>query len=86
MIALGDSGTDSAWDMGLNPNVLSPSASADDLTTGNSWLPSRRHANGANVVFCDAHVEHAKQERWIEKTDHARRRWNNDHEPHPETW
>jgi hypothetical protein len=23
---------------------------------------------------------------WIEATDAARRRWNNDHQPHPESW
>ncbi|HVR35559.1 MAG TPA: H-X9-DG-CTERM domain-containing protein [Methylomirabilota bacterium] len=49
-------------------------------------LPSNRHSGGANMVFCDGHVEYAKQERWIEASDGARRRWNNDHKPHPETW
>lgn len=48
--------------------------------------PTARHAGGANAVFCDGHVEFAKQSRWTEKTSAARRRWNNDHEPHPETW
>jgi prepilin-type processing-associated H-X9-DG protein len=51
-----------------------------------SALPSNRHSGGANMVFCDGHVEYAKQERWIEASDGARRRWNNDHKPHPETW
>ena len=44
------------------------------------------HSRGANVAFCDGHVEYAKQRKWIEESDTARRRWNNDHEPHPETW
>ena len=45
-----------------------------------------RHNKGANVVFCDGHVEYAKQVIWLRKTDRDRQRWNNDHEPHPETW
>jgi prepilin-type N-terminal cleavage/methylation domain-containing protein len=49
-------------------------------------LPPPRHNYGDNVVFCDDHVEYAKQKVWLEKTDRARQRWNNDHLPHPETW
>jgi len=44
------------------------------------------HTAGANAVFCDGHVEYAKTARWTEASESARRRWNNDHEPHPETW
>jgi len=46
------------------------------------YRPANSHAGGANVLFCDGHVEHGKQAQWIEMTDRARRRWNNDHEPH----
>ena len=49
-------------------------------------LPSSRHLGGANLLFCEGHVEYQKQARWIMATDTARRRWNNDHEPHLETW
>ena len=45
-----------------------------------------RHNLGENIVFCDGHVEYAKQPVWIKKTDRARQRWNNDHQSHPETW
>ena len=45
-----------------------------------------RHNNGENIVFCEGHVEYAKHTVWLEKTDRARQRWNNDHQPHPETW
>jgi prepilin-type N-terminal cleavage/methylation domain-containing protein/prepilin-type processing-associated H-X9-DG protein len=45
-----------------------------------------RHNGGANAVFCDAHVEYGKWTSWLRKTETARRRWNNDHQPHPETW
>jgi prepilin-type N-terminal cleavage/methylation domain-containing protein len=49
-------------------------------------LPPPRHNFGDNVVFCDDHVEYAKQKVWLEKSERARQRWNNDHLPHPETW
>jgi prepilin-type N-terminal cleavage/methylation domain-containing protein/prepilin-type processing-associated H-X9-DG protein len=45
-----------------------------------------RHNKGANAVFCDGHVEYAKLTTWIARTGIARQRWNNDHQPHPETW
>jgi prepilin-type N-terminal cleavage/methylation domain-containing protein/prepilin-type processing-associated H-X9-DG protein len=44
------------------------------------------HRAGANAVFCDGHVEYATQSEWTEASSAARRRWNNDNEPHPETW
>ena len=47
---------------------------------------SSRHENGANVVFCDGHVEYGKHGRWTDASESARCRWNNDHQPHPETW
>jgi prepilin-type processing-associated H-X9-DG protein len=49
-------------------------------------LPSGRHGGGANIVFCDGHVEFGRQFQWTNKTDYARRRWNRDHERHPEYW
>jgi prepilin-type N-terminal cleavage/methylation domain-containing protein/prepilin-type processing-associated H-X9-DG protein len=45
-----------------------------------------RHNKGENGVFCDGHVEYGKHVAWLKKTDGARRRWNNDHASHPETW
>ena len=44
------------------------------------------HAGGANVVFCDGHVEYARIREWTKADDIHRARWNNDHQPHPETW
>ena len=49
-------------------------------------MPSARHSGGANVLFCEGHVEFHKQAEWIRASDNARARWNNDHQPHPETW
>jgi prepilin-type N-terminal cleavage/methylation domain-containing protein/prepilin-type processing-associated H-X9-DG protein len=44
------------------------------------------HRSGANFVFCDGHVDYAKQSKWIEPADGTRKRWNNDNQPHPELW
>jgi len=41
-----------------------------------------RHARGANVLFCDAHVQFGKTNSWTTRTDTALRRWNYDHQPH----
>jgi prepilin-type N-terminal cleavage/methylation domain-containing protein/prepilin-type processing-associated H-X9-DG protein len=41
-----------------------------------------RHNQGANVVFCDAHVEYAKTNQWTAATEPARKRWNNDNLSH----
>ena len=49
-------------------------------------LTAPRHNRGANAVFCDVHVEFAKEAVWLQKTDRARQRWNYDHQSHPETW
>ena len=61
---------------------------ADDLYPVNllAGLPPPRHNFGDNVAFCDGHVEYAKQTVWLQKSDRARQRWNNDHQSHPETW
>jgi prepilin-type processing-associated H-X9-DG protein len=44
------------------------------------------HNGGANMLFCDGHVEHRKQTAWTVASDETRRLWNNDNLPHPETW
>jgi len=47
---------------------------------------ANRHGGGANIVFCDAHVEYGKQTNWMKAVAIVRKRWNNDNQPHPETW
>ena len=47
---------------------------------------ANRHNGGGDVVFCDAHVEWARQTNWMRAAIAPRLRWNNDHQPHPETW
>lgn len=62
-----------------DPATVSPVNLPSELLAGH-------HNQGVNVAFCDAHVEFAKVRVWLQKTEAARRRWNNDHQPHPETW
>ena len=55
--------------------------------TAYAWFAKYRwHVTGANAAFVDSHVEFNKYDALYGKHDAARRRWNNDHEPHPETW
>jgi prepilin-type N-terminal cleavage/methylation domain-containing protein/prepilin-type processing-associated H-X9-DG protein len=60
----------------------------DDLLPINllAEMTADRHNKGANVVFCDAHVEFARLPVWLAKTELARQRFNNDNQPHKETW
>jgi prepilin-type processing-associated H-X9-DG protein len=44
-------------------------------------LTGERHSRGANVVFCDAHVEFARTNQWRAGKVVAQQRWNNDHQP-----
>jgi len=50
------------------------------------WGPSSRHRQGGNFFLCDGHVEYVKYRHATERSDAARSRWNNDHQPHRETW
>jgi prepilin-type N-terminal cleavage/methylation domain-containing protein/prepilin-type processing-associated H-X9-DG protein len=65
-------------------NIISPWHKRP-LGNVNCVVPSR-HSGGANIAFCDAHVQWQKQARWIDENVSARSPWNNDHQPHPETW
>jgi prepilin-type N-terminal cleavage/methylation domain-containing protein/prepilin-type processing-associated H-X9-DG protein len=65
-------------------NIISP-WHKQPLGNINCVVPSR-HSGGANIAFCDAHVQWQIQARWIDENVSARARWNNDHQPHPETW
>jgi len=52
---------------------------------GFDYLRSR-HPQGANMTFCDDHVEtlSRKKNRPLNKTDSAyAKRWNNDNQPYP---
>jgi hypothetical protein len=43
------------------------------------------HQAGENVFFCDGHLEQIKRMQVFD-VKLAAPRWNNDHQPHPETW
>lgn len=83
MIAVGDSQSDFYWDHLIYPVIDAP----QDLDwLGSQTFPSRRHVGGANMVFCDGHVEYGKQTSWTAETESDRRRWNNDNRPHRAAW
>jgi prepilin-type N-terminal cleavage/methylation domain-containing protein/prepilin-type processing-associated H-X9-DG protein len=65
-------------------NIISPWHKRP-LGNVNCVVPSR-HSGGGNIAFCDAHVQWQTQSRWIDENVSARSRWNNDHQPHQETW
>jgi prepilin-type processing-associated H-X9-DG protein/prepilin-type N-terminal cleavage/methylation domain-containing protein len=45
---------------------------------------NKNHNGGANMLFCDGHVEYAKQSWWLASTDTSKRLWNHDNQSHPE--
>ena len=47
--------------------------------------PSKeRHNGGANILFTDGHAASQRNSLLVEDTESNRRRWNLDHQPHPE--
>lgn len=79
MIAIGDSDGN-----GLGDGMISFMRPQVGLPP--DFPPGNVHKRGANVVFCDGHVEWQKQSKWIELTDTAARRWHYDNQPHREWW
>ena len=72
ILFLGDDGDGDGPDLYSTPP---PPSSLWDALAG-------RHSHGANVAFCDAHVEYAKTNRWTAPNDPSKRRWNHDHLAH----
>jgi prepilin-type N-terminal cleavage/methylation domain-containing protein/prepilin-type processing-associated H-X9-DG protein len=48
-------------------------------------IKTPRHGKGYNVVSCDGHVEFLPRVIFLDPR-RCSQRWNNDHEPHPDTW
>jgi prepilin-type processing-associated H-X9-DG protein len=52
-----------------------------------NFLPGGWHSGErVNFLFTDSHVELIKSNLIVAASDTARRRWNRDNQPHPETW
>jgi prepilin-type N-terminal cleavage/methylation domain-containing protein/prepilin-type processing-associated H-X9-DG protein len=89
MIAVGDvapgrtSPAPPGWPMA---SFFSTSGHFDVASPDPAYWPGSHHNGRANMLFADGHVESARQSTWISTNPAARARWNNDHEPHPETW
>jgi prepilin-type processing-associated H-X9-DG protein len=50
-----------------------------------SGLIKQRHAGQWNFVFCDGHTEHRRtREMFDARQANVVKRWNRDHQPHPE--
>ena len=85
MIAIGDShemGPDQK--IGKLRIIMAPSSLTPQMSPFGA--AGARHNGGANLLFCDGHVEWGKQTNWMRNLPEARKRWNNDNEPHRETW
>jgi hypothetical protein len=75
---------DYACSTGLDPdgdNDLPENFGLDDLFLE---LTGKHHYGLAAAVFCDAHVESARTNRWTARAVPARQRWNSDHQAHLE--
>ncbi len=88
MVAVGDyPGMPGGQDSDLFPwRFASGEVNEKMMTEEDADHLAARHNKGANVLFCDAHVEFAKVRKWNEATDEARCRWDHDHKPHREIW
>jgi len=83
MIALGDADDASSTLLGDDGDGDGPDIWSTPGNPAALWNAlAARHSRGANVVFCDAHIEYAKTNRWIAATEPAKRRWNHDHLAH----
>jgi prepilin-type processing-associated H-X9-DG protein/prepilin-type N-terminal cleavage/methylation domain-containing protein len=76
MVAIGDLQLPhSVWINIINPRI-------DIQLGGQKSLIASRHSGGANMFFCDGHVEWARQSVWTGSKPEQSSRWNKDHQPH----
>jgi prepilin-type N-terminal cleavage/methylation domain-containing protein/prepilin-type processing-associated H-X9-DG protein len=72
----------------LVPESLGLWDSIDFMSCELDWpyeIKTPRHGKGYNVVFCDGHVVLIERTVLLDPSKSAVN-WNNDHQPHPETW
>jgi prepilin-type N-terminal cleavage/methylation domain-containing protein/prepilin-type processing-associated H-X9-DG protein len=87
MIAVGDAYAEHNFSGTLGLTSMLGYQVGDVATKQRARMSTRkRHTGSFNSVFCDGHVEHAKPSRFFGQDDNALRRFNNDHQPHRETW
>ena len=90
MIALGDSAA-FIRPLSASSNSVSP---ADPLYVSFPYIfpawgyagVGDWHDGKANMLFCDAHIESARQSTWMSDNEERKRLWNNDNLPHEECW
>lgn len=85
MIAIVDSGTDAKDSSpGIWDELVSPMKYPGD--PGRQQLPGERHSRGANVLYCDGHIEWTLRKKLVEPSKGMRQRWNNDFRDHCMNW
>jgi len=82
MIAFGDA-PENKW---FGSSLFIPTWGTDWGQGFESMGPSKRHNRGANMAFCDGHVEYGKNPKWVAHQPEVMMRWNRDHQPHPDIW
>jgi prepilin-type N-terminal cleavage/methylation domain-containing protein/prepilin-type processing-associated H-X9-DG protein len=85
MIAFGDIKWDGVVSMSFS-GIGTPQAQISLLVPPSPQFAFDYHQTGANVAFCDGHVEFGTRRRFDTQQDSVRHRWNIDNESHPEYW
>jgi len=84
MLAIGESRLVNQTGSGLNALAGDDSMIIGHIREGVLLFPPW-HGKRYNQLCCDGHVEHITPSVLFDGTKSATR-WNNDHQPHPETW
>jgi len=76
-------------------SFVGANVTVSSVTVGEPFMPSPvgiaselqpfRHGKGFNFLFCDGHVSLIYRSYFLNPTN-SWQNWNNDHEPHKETW
>jgi prepilin-type processing-associated H-X9-DG protein len=69
----------------LYPSGAGPYYMPGDFAPIPGELQPLRHGKGFNFVFCDGHVSLVRRTDFMNPSN-SWQNWNNDHQPHSETW